>query len=217
MSRSEVLWSSPDGLETPDGAIQVPEYGYNLPQMDQADFHKINAMVLAVLSTQRKRRRSQARMRTVTVDSTGFSDGHAEYVNSGKVVGCALTDVGAMNQYFDVWMTPTYFDGYWFRLTLAHELTHGYVGIDYQHSAHWRRWFYRVICHLQMEYLLRATPFDAASGDLQAQCFYAGYRYVKDPKNYPREKTLAYEALRQARQDHPAVLAEYRRLSSLPF
>lgn len=110
---------------------------------------------------------------------------------------------GSYQEYFNIWITPRYeLATFRFYLTLAHELTHGYAGLKYGHNAHWRRWFYRVVWHLN-----EAKFFPHYKSGLLYDLMPVEYQYNQSPKHDPVLTTL--EAFRKAENEHDQVMENY--------
>lgn len=199
----EPLSISLGGTACPDGATKGLESGssYQLSMMEKADFDIFHSVIQATMDQGRKR--SNPELVRITTENEGFIEEHSDYLEKEKPLGCTMIINGDYDR-FAVWMNPSFVDHRNFRITLAHELTHGYVGVAYQHSAHWRRWFYRVLWHLDRQDLLKIEPDD---DPLMHIAFYRGIQYVRNTEHYYRERLLVEEAFEQAEAEHDNVLA----------
>lgn len=207
MSRLEVSSSSPGGPEILVGATKLPESGYNLPMMDRQTFDLFDSVVRGAVAQGRKK--TPPYLKRITVEKQGFTDEHTAYLMKENPLGCTLVEQETRDEFFEIWLCPNFRDSYNFRLTLAHELTHGYVGVGYLHGAHWRRWYYRVLKHLDLAGYL--NPYGGPGGDqydsLSLIAYYEGIRYVKKPELYGKERTLLEEAFAKAEAEHGKVRA----------
>lgn len=120
---------------------------YELPQMSREEFTEFHEYVRACFD--QGRQRFNPELRRITTDPTGFDPEHEAYLKTTESLAVCMEGRGDYQEQFDIWVNPSYKeDSARFRLTLAHELTHGYAGLKYGHNAHWRRWYYRVLYHL---------------------------------------------------------------------
>lgn len=208
MCQSDTSSDSPVGRETPPGS-ELTVAGYKLPMMTRDDFDLINQLMLSVFAQGRKRQIPF--LTRVTVDNEGFNEDHTSYLSTEKPLGCTMVENSEWDR-FSVWITPSYTeDSHSFRLTLTHELTHGYVGVGYQHGVHWRRWYYRVLKHLDLQGLLLRDPDEL----ILHTAFYQGIRYVRNLNHYVRERLLVEEAFAKAEREHEAVMSDL--LGRLPY
>lgn len=95
------------------------------------------------------RQQFSPKLRRITTENVGFVPVHEAYLKKTSSLAVTMEGYGDYQKKFDIWVTPQYKTASpKFYMTLAHELTHGYAGLKYGHNSHWRRWFYRVLWHL---------------------------------------------------------------------
>lgn len=174
---------------------------YNLPQIDEKVFEAFNTMVQACFD--QGKQRSEHRLLTISTEVAHLHKTHAAYVNKHQPLAVAIA-AGKHLEDFNVWVNPQYKeDSFKFRLTLAHELVHGYAGIQYGHSAHWRRWYYRVVTHLYMAEFI-PEPVDK----LPVVLWGTGMRY-NHTGDKRQEIDLVTEAMAKAKSEHDDVIENF--------
>lgn len=133
-----------------------------------------------------------------------FPKCHQQYLVHSDSLGVTMEDYDEHQKEFHIWITPAYrAPVFKFYMTLAHELVHGYAGLKYGHNAHWRRWFYRVLWHLNESKLI---PEPESS--LGAICWSVGRTYNRT--GLPSvEKALIQEAFQKAKSEHVQVVENY--------
>lgn len=120
---------------------------YKLPLISRNDFDMFHEFIRSVFDEGRQR--FNPRLNIISNERLDFPERDAEYLKDCTSLGVCMEPSGAYQSYFNIWVTPSYKEPVFkFWMTLAHELTHGYAGVKYGHNAHWRRWFYRVLWHL---------------------------------------------------------------------
>lgn len=126
---------------------------YNLPLISRNDFDMFHTFVQSVFDEGRQR--FNPRLNIISNQWVDFPEPDDVYLSNCTSLGVCMEPPGAYQSYFNIWINPSYKDPVFkFWMTLAHELTHGYVGAKYGHNAHWRRWFYRVMWHLNETFLI---------------------------------------------------------------
>lgn len=177
---------------------------FDLKQMDQDVFEDFHNLVLAVFDEGKQR--VKPRLRYIGHSTEGLDESHADFIMDEAPLGLATANLAdAPGEFFDIWMSPSFAgDSFYFRKTLAHELVHGYTGIQCGHNAHWRRWVYRVLMHLHKADMI-------LTNDIHEVCFTEGWRYIKDPAKLEQEDLLIEEVHRKVNKEHDRVLAHYFR------
>lgn len=180
---------------------------YNLPVLERTDFERLETFVAACFD--QGQQRFTAQVKTVSnqwEDHPKYSHG---FLKGRKSLGLAMQGPGDKTGEFHLWMHPHWHTATQpFHSTLLHELVHGFTGIQYGHSAHWRRWLYRVRWHANEA---RMTPLHIK--DLRMHCFNIGLTYNKSDTS--KEMDLLVEAFHTAEKEHERVLKNYwERLSA---
>lgn len=200
--------SSPEALDvlsTPkkkatSGVKSSNDYLYDLEVIGFLEFDLIHTYVQSIFD--QGRRRTDVKLKTMTNKIAHCPQGHWPYLAESDCLGVSMTDHGKPDE-FHVWINPAYkAPVFKFYMTLAHELTHGYVGLGYGHNAHWRRWFYRVLWHL-VESKLIPEPEDA----LKFVCISVEHAYNHVLKVDPMLTIL--EAFNKAQSEHSVVNSNY--------
>ncbi len=172
---------------------------YDLPQMDEAEFVQFHTLVQACFDQGRQRFHPQ--VRRVTTNKTGYSPSHETYLKTTTALAVCMEGFGDYQKEFDIWVNPAYVKNTpRFRATLAHELVHGYAGLKYGHNAHWRRWYYRVMWHLQKAGMMGLR-------DLAAFCH--GVEYAYNQVSFISGDQLLVESAERAKEEHSKVMASY--------
>lgn len=129
---------------------------------------------------------------------------HWDYLLKTDSLGVSMTVAGAPEK-FHVWINPAYTEpSFKFYMTVAHELVHGYAGLQYGHGPQWRRWFYRTLWHL-----VEAGFIPKPQSELKYICLSVESNYNRSIKIDPM-LTIA-EALHKAEQEHDKVNDNYFR------
>lgn len=197
-SRSKGGSDSPAGSESGQDGSSLKTY--KLSVIPREEFEQFHTFVQAVFDEGRQRFSNQ--LITVSTDIDDFPTVHQGYLAKSDSLGVAMADWGKNNEEFHLWMTPSYkFPSFKFYMTLAHELTHGYAGLQYGHSAHWRRWFYRVLFHLVQAKMM---PKPASGLELVFYSVESAYNHSSNDLH-----SLPIEALAKASSEHDKVLSNY--------
>lgn len=172
---------------------------YELPQMDEAHFMEFYTFVLSCFD--QGRQRFQPQLRRITTEKTGYSPHHEAYLRETTALAVAMEGMGDYQKEFDIWVNPAYGkDNPRLRATLAHELVHGYAGLKYGHNTHWRRWYYRVLYHLQHADLLGLENLPEFVYNVELS-----YNQV----SVRQGETLIIESANKAKEEHAQVLKNY--------
>lgn len=175
-------------------------YTYQLPQMPKSEFKEFNNFVRACFDQSKARKVPE--LKRIDVHVKGHHPRHVKYIEKFQPLAVTVVSGKDMDTAFSIWVNPAYRDDtFKFRMTLAHELAHGYAGVKYGHSAHWRRWFYRVMWHLDS-----AEFLPEHEDPLSLICFASGHLYNHSDKS---ERHLVEEAFEQADREHKDVLDSY--------
>jgi hypothetical protein len=175
--------------------------------MTEAEFHEFHTFVQACFD--QGRQRFHPELRRITTDKTGYSPEHEAYLKTTTALAVTMEGRGDYQKAVDIWVNSSYYrNGPRFRATLAHERVHGYAGLKYGHNAHWRRWFYRVLWHLQKADLLGLD--DLAS-------FTCGVELTYNHVSWTSGNLLLCEAAEKAEAEHSQVLENYwKRIMDAP-
>lgn len=117
---------------------------YSLP-MPWVDFQDADRLVRAVLLQSAKGETPE--LRTATADKSLLETADRAYVEKNQEnLGVCFFDHDG--NFFDIWVHGAFVDttNDWYRDTVLHELSHGYLKIT-KHSHRWRRFFGRVLYH----------------------------------------------------------------------
>lgn len=183
---------------------------YNLPLISRNDFDMFHEFIKSVFDEGRQR--FNPRLNIISNQRLDFPERDAEYLKDCTSLGVCMEPPGAYQSYFNIWINPAYKDAVFkFWMTLAHELTHGYVGAKYGHNSHWRRWFYRVMWHLNQTDLMPKLDVD----NLFWVCINQEYIYNLSPTLDPA--LTIREAFSKAEKEHDKVKTNFiRRMSNAP-
>ncbi len=196
---------SPGGSATPNGATAKPKAGsslmkYDLSVISREEFDTIHTFVQAVFDEGRQR--FSPTLMTVSTNIKDFPPVHQAHLAKCDSLGVAMSDFDKAKDEFHLWMTPSYkLPAFRFYMTLAHELTHGYAGLQYGHSAHWRRWFYRVLSHLVIAKMIPkpASPINMLLFSVESCYNHAGGDLF----------ALPVEATAKVNEEHDRVMQNY--------
>lgn len=167
--------------------------------MPRKEFDEFHSFVLACFD--QGHQRFHPKLRRITTDKTGYAPEHEAYLEKGDALAVTMEGWTDIETEFDIWVTPTYYrNSPLFRATLAHELVHGYAGLKYGHNAHWRRWYYRVMWHLQKAHFLGMR-------DLPQELYDTEKRYNR--VSMVQGETLLCEAAETAEAEHSQVLESF--------
>lgn len=170
---------------------------YELPQISEDQFTDFHSFVQSCFDLGRQQ--FDPKLTRITTVNKGFNPLHAEYLRKSDALAVTMENHGDYQKRFQIWVNPCYKEpSFGFYMTLAHELVHGYAGLKYGHNAHWRRWLYRVMWHLD-----RSSMIPEAVDGLELVCFNTGLRY--NYTNHKAELDLIEEAFRVAEQEHDKV------------
>lgn len=170
---------------------------YDLPQISEEEFDRFHAFVQSVFD--QGRQRFSPELQRITTVNEGFHPEHAAYLKSTDSLAVTMENRGEHQEKFSIWVNPAYKEpSFRFYTTLAHELTHGYAGLKYGHNSHWRRWFYRVLWHLD-----RSAMIPASEEPLRLVCYGMGLQY--NTVSSSQELYLVDEAFAKAEEEHPQV------------
>lgn len=196
--------TSKGGQETLGGDMLMEEDGsslkYNLSMIPKEEFDKFHTMVRACFDVGKQQ--FSPELKTVSTHYSDMPQCHWQYLAKSDALGVAMADHNMNGKEFHLWISPSYtWPSFKFWMTIAHELTHGYAGLQYGHSAHWRRWFYRVMWHLAKEDFIPKSE-----SDLSLVLF-----SVEKAYNYTGAKMLdsILEAFNRAEKDHKQVMEHY--------
>lgn len=167
--------------------------------MTEAEFHELHTFVQACFD--QGHQRFHPRLRRITTAKTGYSPSHEAYLKTTTSLAVTMEGMGDYQKEFDIWVNPAYTKNTpRFRATLAHELVHGYAGLKYGHNAHWRRWYYRVLWHLQKADLLKIRDLSD---------FVCSVEMAYNQVSWNSGIVLLCEAQEKAEEEHKDVLQNF--------
>lgn len=175
---------------------------FNLSQMSKGEFDQFHAFVQACFD--QGRQRVTPKLRAISNDIADMPEIHRGYLQTtSEIYALTMTTQGTRAETFDIYMIPQLLPGsFRFYLTLTHELVHGYAGLYCGHNAHWRRWLYRVLCHLDM-----AGMLPEHEDPVRLVCFSTGMGYTKGTSK--QEVDLVKEVFTRAENEHTKVMDAY--------
>lgn len=174
---------------------------YNLSVISEDEFTTFHTFVQAVFDEGHQW--YKPKLMTVSQAWADMPEIHHATMKNSDCLGVSMADAGMAREEFHVWMSPSWeWPSFKFFMTLAHELCHGYVGLQYDHTPNWRRWFYRTLWHLNKQWML-PQPED----DLKYVCVTVEHAYNTRPKVDPMLTIL--EAFNKAESEHDRVLDNY--------
>lgn len=186
------------GLELPPKGSDLK---YNLSVISQEEFETFHTLVQSVFDEGRQV--YHPKLMQVSTDWTEMPEVHHAYLTKSDCLGVCMSELGMENEEFHVWITPSYIAPmYKFYMTLAHELCHGYVGTRYGHNAHWRRWFYRVLWHLNEAKLIPEPESELKWVGVSVEYCY-NYKPNVDPM------LTIMEAFNKAKSEHSQVMNNF--------
>lgn len=110
-------------------------------ELDQAKFAKADRIVRAVLLN--SGRVDFYTPDLVTSDENGLCQADQNYIQENSSLGVCFKNNHANT--FDIWISPQFKPEHnWYKDTILHELSHGYLGA-YKHGHRWLRFFGRVL------------------------------------------------------------------------
>lgn len=174
---------------------------YDISVISQDEFEDFNNLVLSVFDEGKQW--YKPKLMTVSHNFLEMPKIHHESMAKSTCLGVAMADEGKHHDEFHIWINPQWrAPVFKFYMLLAHELCHGYVGLQYDHTPSWRRWFYRTLWHLN-EARMVPKPED----ELKYVCVMVEMEYNKKPKVDPMLSIL--EAFHQAEREHDKVMDNY--------
>lgn len=204
MNSTERSLKSQGGLATRSGKAAMAsgtwsgQYGMSV--IPREDFEEFHTFVQAVFDEGRQR--FSPVLASISQDTRFAPECHIPHLASCDSLGVTMEDFGKSKQEFHIWMNPAYkLPTFRFYMTLAHELTHGYAGLQYGHAPHWRRWYYRVLCHL-----IEAKMMPVPESDIEMILYAVEARYNHSVGDL---FALPVEARNKAKEEHQKVLENY--------
>lgn len=174
---------------------------YNLSVIPEEEFTTFHTFVKAVFDEGRQWYKPE--LMTISQDWADMPEIHHAEMRKSDCLGVSMADEGMHHEEFHIWMSPSWAHPVFkFYMTLAHELCHGYVGLQYDHTPSWRRWFYRTLWHLNRAQLI-PQPLD----ELKYVCITVELAYNLKPKVDPMLTIL--EAFHKAESEHDKVLDNF--------
>lgn len=174
---------------------------YNLKILPYSEFEVFHAAVQAVFDLGRS---PIPNIISVTTEIPEAPLVHQKYLTKSGAMGVMMNRASGTSSDLCLWINPQFKEtSYFFYMVLAHELTHGYAGLQYGHAAHWRRWFYRVMYHLTEVDLLPPSE-----DPLNMVCWGVEYTYNRTCNNMA-ESVL--EAFDRAEKDHEQFLENFEK------
>ncbi len=183
---------------------------YKLSLIPREEFNNLHSFVQACFDEGRQK--FNTKLKTISTDIDDFPACHRPYLARCDALGVSMADRGMTNKEFHIWITPSYEKlSYRFYMTLAHEMVHGYAGLQYGHNAHWRRWFYRVLWHLNEAKMIPEPESELRMVAFSVEC---SYNHSTD---YTKSlHALPVEAFAKAEEEHGRVLKNFWKRINAP-